>query len=107
MSEPQVIKAKEIRASGERIIVEDLAGKREQTEGGIALPKGVKEREYRLCRVVSMGGKAKVAEFPVCAEDDVVMIDAFAGKEFEISGRTMLFLNERDVLGVVELSDEQ
>lgn len=87
---------------GDRLVVEPIE-QEETTASGIVLPESAKEKPQRG-RVVAAGpGRLEDGERQPMdvAEGDIVVFDKWSGKEFKISDKKYLILNEGDVLAKV------
>ena len=75
-----------------------------QTAGGIHLPEAFRDRP-RQGKVLSVGDGRRLADgrhaAPQVHDGDRVLFEHWSAAEVEINGKTLLILNERNILAIV------
>jgi chaperonin GroES len=96
--------ALKLKPLGDRIIVEPIEDKEQQSEGGIIIPDSAKEKPTEA-KVLALGtGKTddngdKIA-FEV-KKGDKVLISKYGGTEIKVDGKELKILNSDDILAIV------
>ena len=101
------------RPCGWRILLE-IKNMEETTDGGIIIPKKTKnaaENATVLATVVAMGEMAykrdDMREYgPWCEVGDTVLLEKFAGKKYEIDGKTYKVVNDDEIIIVTDKPEE-
>jgi chaperonin GroES len=88
-----------------RVVVRRVAPAN-KTDGGILLPDTAKEKPTRgivvaLPKPAGRWQAGKFIESRLCV-DDLVLFSAHAGNEVELDGKTLLVMDETEILGVIE-----
>ena len=96
--------ALKLKPLGDRIIVEPIEDKEQQSEGGIIIPDSAKEKPTEA-KVLALGtGKTddngnKIA-FEV-KKGDKVLISKYGGTEVKVDDEDYIIMREDDILGVL------
>jgi chaperonin GroES len=96
--------ALKLKPLGDRIIVEPIEDKEQQSEGGIIIPDSAKEKPTEA-KVLALGtGKIddngnKIA-FEV-KKGDKVLISKYGGTEIKVDGKELKILSSDDILAIV------
>ena len=96
--------ALKLKPLGDRIIVEPIEDKEQQSDGGIIIPESAKEKPTEA-KVLALGtGKTddngnKIA-FEV-KKGDKVLTSKYGGTEIKVDGKELKILNSDDILAIV------
>lgn len=97
--------ALKVNPLGDRLLVEPIEDKEQQSEGGIIIPDSAKEKPTEA-KVLSLGtGKTDDSGNKIPFEvkkGDKVLISKYGGTEIKIDGKELKILNSDDILAIVE-----
>ena len=97
--------ALKVKPLGDRLLVEPIEDKEQQSEGGIIIPDSAKEKPTEA-KVLSLGtGKTDDSGNKIPFEvkkGDKVLISKYGGTEIKIDGKELKILNSDDILASVE-----
>mgnify|MGYP000234909512 CR=1 FL=1 len=96
--------ALKLKPLGDRIIVEPIEDKEQQSEGGIIIPDSAKEKPTEA-KVLALGtGKTddngKKIAFEV-TKGDKVLISKYGSTEIKVDGKELKILSSDDILAIV------
>ena len=93
-----------VKPLGDRVIVEMVEEKEQQSDGGIIIPDSAKEKPSEA-KVVALGtGKTDEQGNKVPFEvkkGDKVLISKYGGTEIKVDGKELKILNSDDILAIV------
>ena len=96
--------ALKVKPLGDRVLVEPIEEKEQQSEGGIIIPDSAKEKPTES-KVISLGtGKTDDSGNKIPFEvkkGDKVLISKYGGTEIKIDGKDLKILNSDDILAIV------
>ncbi|MFQ5794307.1 MAG: co-chaperone GroES [Candidatus Bipolaricaulia bacterium] len=86
-----------VKPLGDRVLVKQVELATE-AEGGIVLPEGVGDKDYRQAEVLAVG-TGKTIEVK---EGDIVILSGYSGTEIEVDGEELILVKHNDILAVVD-----
>ena len=94
-----------VKPLGDRVIVEMVEEKEQQSDGGIIIPDSAKEKPSEA-KVVALGtGKTDEQGNKVPFEvkkGDKVLYGKWSGTEVKVDGKDLLIMKEGDIMGIIE-----
>jgi len=96
--------AQNVKPLGDRVIVEMIEEKEQQSDGGIIIPDSAKEKPSEA-KVVALGTgrtdeQGNKVPFEV-KKNDKVLISKYGGTDIKIDGKELKILNSDDILAIV------
>ena len=93
-----------IRPVGDRILIEQIDDKKEQTRGGVIIPDSAREKP-QAAKVIALGTGRKTKDGAVTPFEvkvgDRVLVAQYGGAEVKLDDRSYTFVREDDILGVL------
>ena len=97
--------ALKVKPLGDRVLVEPIEEKEQQSEGGIIIPDTAQEKPQEG-KIVAVGNGAKGDDGKAQALDvkkgDRILYGKWSGTEVKLDGQDLLIMKESDIMGIVE-----
>ena len=93
-----------LRPVGDRILIEHVDDKKEQTRGGVIIPESAREKP-QAATVIALGSGRKTKDGAVTPFEvkvgDRILVAPYGGAEVKLDDRKYKLVREDDILGVL------